>query len=139
MIQRFHWALALALGLVVFTAGAAQRQGPPRGAPIEEPPAISIPEGVATADAVRAIHIALSSRKWTYNDVRPGYIEADLIGRGYQLKIGIRYTDQQIQIGYVSSTGLGDQMYNGVRYLNRKYRNWTRNLTVDITSHLQHF
>jgi hypothetical protein len=85
----------------------------------------------------RAIEMALSRRHWAIVQRWPGRYVAQLDARVHEVTIAVNYSQQGIQIDYVSSTNLMyGRTYDGREVIHRKYSVWVRDLAVAIQNEL---
>jgi len=85
----------------------------------------------------RAIEMALSRRHWAIVQRWPGRYVAQLDARVHEVTIAVNYSQQGIQIDYVSSANLMyGRTYDGREVIHRKYNAWVHDLALAIQSEL---
>ncbi len=91
---------------------------------------------VAEGQTLRhAIFQAGQGRRWVMHEEKPGLIKGYLNVRSHEVTVNIPYTQDSFSIEYVSSENM---YYNPKKHrIHRKYKQWVRNLEVDITRFAQ--
>lgn len=94
------------------------------------------PVALAPGKTMRqAILQAGRGRRWMMHEVRPGLMEARLLVRSHEVTVHIPYTQDTFSIEYVDSNNMKyDPKTNRIH---RKYKQWVRNLEVDISRFAQ--
>ena len=89
--------------------------------------AVTVAEGQTLRQAILQ---AGRGRRWMMHEVKPGLIQGVLNVRGHEVVVNIPYTQDSFSIEYVSSENM---RYNPKKNrIHRKYKQWVRNLEVDI-------
>src|SRR5215471_3619691 len=108
-----------------------------RQAPLVDPPPIAVPAKLELAQVERAVKQALIKREWMVISDEPGKIVASYDRREFTSRIGITYDRSQIQINYITSTGLKYEVTkNGEKLIHKNYMAWIQNLVTDISNYL---
>ncbi|HKY91353.1 MAG TPA: hypothetical protein VJM11_09950 [Nevskiaceae bacterium] len=105
--------------------------------PLNDPPAILIPEGVTDEQAAAAIKVALGERGWIVSGERPGVIEGTLNIRVHTLQESFTYGQGRIAVKYLDSRLLDYEMKDGKPYIHSQFNNWNAALAKDIEATLQ--
>jgi len=108
-----------------------------RQAPLVDPAPISVPAKLDVGQVEKAIKEALIKRQWMVVSDEPGKIVASYDRREFTSRIGITYDRTQIQISYVTSTGLKYEVKsNGEKLIHKNYMAWIQNLVTDISANM---
>jgi hypothetical protein len=107
-----------------------------RQAPLVDPAPIAVPAKLDVAQVEKAVKLALVKRQWVINSDDPGKITATYARREFSVQIGISYDNKQVQIRYITSTGLKYEAKDGQKYIHKNYIAWTQNLVSDISGNM---
>ena len=108
-----------------------------RQAPLVDPAPIDVPSKLELTQVEKAIKQALIKREWMVVSDEPGKIVASYDRREFTSRIGITYDRKQIQINYITSTGLKYEVAkNGEKLIHKNYISWIQNLVTDISTYL---
>lgn len=108
-----------------------------RQAPLVDPPPIAVSSKLELAQVEKAVKQALIKREWMVISDEPGKIIASYDRREFTSRISITYDRKQVQINYVTSTGLKYEVEkNGQKLIHKNYMAWIQNLVTDISNYL---
>jgi len=108
-----------------------------RQAPLADPPPIAVSSKLDLAQVEKAVKQGLVKREWLIITDEPGKIVASYDRRDFTSRIGITYDRKQVQISYITSTGLKYEVKsNGEKLIHKNYMAWIQNLVTDIGSYL---
>ena len=108
-----------------------------RQAPLVDPAPINVPSKLGVAEVEKAVKQALIKREWMVISDEPGKIVASYDRREFTSRIGITYDAKQVQISYITSTGLKYEVEkNGQKLIHKNYMAWIQNLVTDISNYL---
>jgi hypothetical protein len=108
-----------------------------RQAPLVDPAPIAVSSKLELAQIEKAIKQALAKREWMIVSDEPGKIVASYDRREFTSRIGISYDRKQVQINYITSTGLKYEVKNnGEKLIHKNYVAWIQNLVTDISSYM---
>lgn len=102
------------------------------GAPLTNPPPITVPDGLSQKDVSNALVTALVTRGWIVDSDKDGTIESTLFVRKHMAKISLTYDTRQVVIKYLDSDNLNYLEKGGAEFIHRNYHNWIQNITNDI-------
>jgi hypothetical protein len=135
LFQRWRWSRPSFGGLLLLLSVVGCDHS--RLAPLVRLYPLPVGRPVSTQAEERAIELALSRRHWAIVQRWPGRYVARLDARVHDVTIAVNYSQQGIQIDYVSSTNL---MYgrtlDGREVIHRKYNAWIRDLALAIQGEL---
>lgn len=106
-----------------------------RSTDLENPPPVSIPEGVSQEAAKEAVANALFGRDWTIVDEGDDYIVADLHIRSHWAQIRIDF-DDRIHIAYQDSDNLNYEVKDDREIIHKNYLSWVDNVVNDTRTQL---
>jgi hypothetical protein len=108
-----------------------------RQAPLVDPQPIAVPAKLELAQVEKAVKQALIKREWLVVSDEPGKMVASYDRREFTTRIGITYDNKQVQIKYITSTGLKYEVAkNGEVLIHKNYISWIQNLVTDISNYL---
>ncbi len=108
-----------------------------RQAPLVDPAPISVPAKLDVRQVEKAVKEALIKRQWMVVSDEPGKIIASYDRREFTSRIGITYDRKEIQIRYVTSTGLKYEVKSdGEKLIHKNYMAWIQNLVTDISGNM---
>ena len=108
-----------------------------RQAPLVDPPPIAVSSKLDLAKVEKAVKQALVKREWLIVSDEPGRIVASYDRREFTSRIGIAYDNKQVQVSYITSTGLKYEVKkDGEKLIHKNYMAWIQNLVTDIGSYL---
>jgi hypothetical protein len=108
-----------------------------RQAPLADPAPILVPTKLNLAQVEKAVKQALIKREWLVISDEPGKITASYDRREFTSRIGITYDSKQVQINYITSTGLKYEVKsNGEKLIHKNYMAWIQNLVTDISNYM---
>src|SRR5262249_52374279 len=108
-----------------------------RQAPLVDPPPIAVSPKLELAQVEKAVKQALIKREWLIVSDEPGKIVASYDRREFTSRIGITYDRKQVQIKYITSTGLKYEVKkDGEQLIHKTYIAWIQNLVTDIGNYL---
>ena len=108
-----------------------------RQAPLVDPPPIAVSPKLDLAQVEKSVKQALVKREWLIISDEPGKITASYDRREFTSRIGITYDNKQVQVRYVTSTGLKYEVKkDGEKLIHKNYIAWIQNLVTDISSYL---
>jgi hypothetical protein len=108
-----------------------------RQAPLVDPAPIPVPARLDLVQVQKAVKQALIKRQWMILGDEPGKITASYDRREFTSRIGITYDRKQVQINYITSTGLKYEVKsNGEKLIHKNYMAWIRNLVTDINNYM---
>jgi len=118
-------------------AATASRRGKRGTAALVDPQPIAVPANLSQDNTVKAIKHGLEERKWIVVQEVPSLVRATVSASGgVQATVDVSYDAQKIQIKYVASQNLDDQISGGQHMIASRYINWSRNLVLSITQAL---
>lgn len=108
-----------------------------RQAPLVDPPPIAVSPKLDLAQVEKSVKQALVKREWLIISDEPGKITASYDRREFTSRIGITYDNKQVQVSYITSTGLKYEVKkDGEKLIHKNYTAWIQNLVTDISSYL---
>jgi hypothetical protein len=108
-----------------------------RQAPLADPAPILVPAKLNLAQVEKAVKQALIKREWLVISDEPGKITASYDRREFTSRIGITYDARQVQINYITSTGLKYEVKsNGEKLIHKNYMAWIQNFVTDISNYM---
>ena len=108
-----------------------------RQAPLVDPPPIAVSPKLDLAQVEKSVKQALVKREWLIISDEPGKITASYDRREFTSRIGITYDNKQVQVSYITSTGLKYEVKkDGEKLIHKNYMAWIQNLITDISSYL---
>ncbi len=108
-----------------------------RQAPLVDPPPIAVSPKLDLAQVEKSVKQALVKREWLIVSDEPGKITASYDRREFTSRIGITYDNKQVQVSYITSTGLKYEVKkDGEKLIHKNYTAWIQNLVTDISSYL---
>ena len=108
-----------------------------RQAPLVDPPPIAVSSKLELAQVEKAVKQALIKREWMIISDEPGKITASYDRREFTSRIRITYDQRQVQVKYVTSTGLKyEEKKDGEKLIHKNYIAWIQNLVTDISNYL---
>jgi hypothetical protein len=108
-----------------------------RQAPLIDPPPIAVSSKLDLAQVERSVKQALVKREWLIISDEPGKIVATYDRRDFTSRIGIAYDNKQVQVSYITSTGLNYEVKkDGEKLIHKNYVAWIQNLVTDIGMYL---
>ncbi len=108
-----------------------------RQAPLIDPPPIAVSSKLDLAQVEKSVKQALVKREWLIISDEPGKIVATYDRRDFTSRIGIAYDNKQVQVSYITSTGLKYEVKkDGEKLIHKNYVAWIQNLATDIGMYL---